>query len=100
MRSRCINYRLCGNYAKSGGKCAACVRAKNRQYQHPVYRANRAAILAAAHGVCGCPGCGVCSGACTRPATTADHVIPLSRGGDHTLRPMCVACNASKRNRV
>lgn len=36
---------------------------------------------------------------CGEPSKHADHVIPLSRGGDHTidnLVPSCAACNFSK----
>jgi 5-methylcytosine-specific restriction endonuclease McrA len=97
MRIRCINYRTCGNWAKGKGKCAACLRAKDHAYKHPVYRANRAAVLAAANGVCQCRGCGVCSGDCKRVANTADHVIPLSKGGGHdSLRAVCRPCNSSR----
>jgi hypothetical protein len=39
---------------------------------------------------------------CGKKATTWDHVKPLSRGGLHclaNLRPACVSCNSSKRDR-
>lgn len=100
MRIRCINYRTCGNIATKKGKCSACLRAKDRQYKDPVYQANRAAVIAAAGGVCQCKGCGVCDGDCKRAPTTADHIVPLSKGGDHGwLRAVCINCNSSKRNR-
>jgi 5-methylcytosine-specific restriction endonuclease McrA len=38
-----------------------------------------------------------CAFGCGRPATTVDHIIPLSRGGTHdldNLRPACWPCNA------
>jgi 5-methylcytosine-specific restriction endonuclease McrA len=100
MRTRCINYKTCGNWATTKGKCAACQRAKGRYYNNPTYQDHRAAVLAAANGVCQCPGCGVCDGDCKRVATTADHIVPRSQGGDHTqLRAVCVNCNSSKRDR-
>jgi 5-methylcytosine-specific restriction endonuclease McrA len=39
---------------------------------------------------------------CTGVATSADHVIPRSMGGDDSddnLRPACLSCNAAKGNR-
>lgn len=39
---------------------------------------------------------------CSAPATQADHVKPISRGGSHmlaNLRPSCASCNARKRDR-
>jgi 5-methylcytosine-specific restriction endonuclease McrA len=53
---------------------------KSRQYQR-----NRRLVLDAAEGRCYWPGC-------RRLATTADHIVPLARGGDHSagnLRPCC-----------
>ncbi|MEU7773666.1 HNH endonuclease [Micromonospora taraxaci] len=38
-----------------------------------------------------------------RPATTADHILPVSRGGTNDLanmRPACAACNYSRGNRM
>jgi 5-methylcytosine-specific restriction endonuclease McrA len=100
VRTRCINWRRCGGWTTRGGKCAACLRAKARRYSDAIYQENRRAVLAAARGVCQCPGCGVCDGDCRRPATTADHVVPLSAGGDHgQLRAVCLQCNSSKKNR-
>ena len=100
MRKRCINFKACGNYTTKGSYCPSCKRAKDRAYKDPAYVANRAAVLAAADGVCQCPGCGVCDGNCKRPATTADHIVPLRQGGDHTtLRAMCLNCNSSRRDR-
>jgi 5-methylcytosine-specific restriction endonuclease McrA len=48
-------------------------------------------VLAASDGKCSVPGC-------TRPATTADHIVALRLGGDHSvdnLRPMCPHHNSS-----
>lgn len=39
---------------------------------------------------------------CGKPASTIDHVKPLSKGGLHILanmRPACLSCNSRKRNR-
>lgn len=36
---------------------------------------------------------------CGRPATTADHIVPLAEGGSHAitnLRPACEQCNKSR----
>ena len=56
-------------------------------YNDPTYQRNRASILA------GSPDCSICGKA---KATTADHVIPMDAGGDHSLenlRPACGPCN-------
>ncbi len=40
---------------------------------------------------------------CSRPATTQDHVVPLSRGGRHEIAnvvPACKSCNSSKRDKL
>lgn len=40
---------------------------------------------------------------CGNPGTTMDHVIPISRGGAHSignLVPACASCNSSKRHRT
>ena len=37
---------------------------------------------------------------CGNPATSVDHIVPLSRGGDHelhNLRMICLRCNYAKR---
>ncbi|MFJ8152239.1 HNH endonuclease [Streptomyces sp. NPDC094468] len=39
----------------------------------------------------------------SRPAETADHIVPLSRGGTNdieNLRPACGPCNFSRGNRA
>lgn len=39
---------------------------------------------------------------CNQPATTFDHIVPVSRGGQtepRNLVPACVSCNSSKRDR-
>lgn len=38
---------------------------------------------------------------CRAPATSLDHVVPVSKGGPHTagnLRPACTSCNSRKRH--
>jgi endogenous inhibitor of DNA gyrase (YacG/DUF329 family) len=40
---------------------------------------------------------------CGAPGGTVDHVVPLSRGGQHTegnLAPACLPCNSSKRDKL
>lgn len=63
-------------------------------YDAAQYRTNRAIVLA------GSPICSLCGQAI---ADTVDHIIPLSRGGDHSLanlRPACTSCNSSRGARV
>lgn len=46
---------------------------------------------------------GKCAYCREQPATTADHVIPLARGGSNyigNILPACVACNCSKQDRL
>jgi hypothetical protein len=46
---------------------------------------------------------GLCAYCGVQPSTSMDHVIPLSRGGRHTIGnvlPTCVSCNSTKRNRL
>ena len=46
---------------------------------------------------------GLCAYCSVRPATDQDHVIPLSRGGRHTVGnvlPACRSCNSSKNDRL
>ncbi|MEU1585224.1 HNH endonuclease [Micromonospora sp. NPDC005710] len=45
----------------------------------------------------------VCSLCRRRPATTADHILPLSKGGSNdltNLRPACGPCNYGRGNRA
>ncbi|MET9890780.1 HNH endonuclease [Streptomyces sp. NPDC006465] len=56
------------------------------------YRKARAEILSAS------PVCSICH---RRPADTADHIVPLSRGGSNepsNLRPACGPCNYGRGN--
>lgn len=61
-----------------------------RPYNDTTYKKNRAIILA------GSPDCALCGGP---NANSADHIIPLMHGGDHSLdnlRPAHVRCNSIK----
>jgi 5-methylcytosine-specific restriction endonuclease McrA len=58
---------------------------KNPAYNRASYQTNRRQVLVASEGRCSVAGC-------PRPATTADHVVPLAKGGAHdvaNLRAMC-----------
>jgi 5-methylcytosine-specific restriction endonuclease McrA len=78
-------------------KCDTCeppgraMRSPTTRAQDAAYRRERDRILA---GSPLCHWCGV------NPATTADHVKPVARGGRHTgnLVPCCAGCNASKQD--
>lgn len=79
--------------------CATCEphgrehRSPTTQAQDAIYRRNRATVLA------GSPPCALrlrCDGA---PATTVDHIVPVSRGGTNALenlQPACGPCNRQK----
>ncbi len=78
--SGCSEHRRTNWHKKAPGRDAA--------YLNAGYRALRASILAT-KPPCSVPGC-------PRPATTLDHVLPLSQGGRNTrdnLRPMCEVHN-------
>ncbi|MFF3992454.1 HNH endonuclease signature motif containing protein [Streptomyces cyaneofuscatus] len=99
----------CKRLYSLGSRCVPCAKAgakrRERKRQHPrpspwargyntQYLKARAAILAAT------PLCAICY---SRPATTADHIVPLSRGGTNdiqNLRPACGPCNFSRDNRT
>ncbi len=47
--------------------------------------------------------CGGMCVKCAAPYEHMDHIIPLSKGGEHTLdnvQPLCAKCNLSKHNRL
>lgn len=87
----------CGT-PSTGARCRGCSyrHEKHRRpsfYQRGYdaeYRRNRAALLAS-H-----PTCAICGRA---PATTADHLTPISQGGTNSidnLRPACAPCNSGR----
>jgi 5-methylcytosine-specific restriction endonuclease McrA len=58
---------------------------RGRPYNSWLYQHNRQIVLAESGGRCYVAGC-------LRPATTADHIVPLCEGGSHlleNLRPCC-----------
>lgn len=84
-QTKCAKHHVSGRAGRS-----PTTRAQDAEY----YR-ERARILR------GRPPCALrihCDGA---PATTADHIVPVSRGGGHrgNLQPACAKCNAAKGNR-
>ncbi|WP_374191306.1 HNH endonuclease [Streptomyces argyrophylli] len=85
MCSRCKRLHPLGSQCEPCTSTAAKRREQKRQHTRPSpwargyntqYRKARAAILAAN------PVCSICN---SRPATTADHIIPLSRGGTNDI---------------
>jgi hypothetical protein len=86
----------CGTPSR-GSRCldhtAARTAFKNAVYGDPSYRSARAALL-------GRP-CELRLPGCTGVADTADHVVPVSRGGaGGPLRPACLHCNSGRRDRA
>ena len=80
----------------TGTRCPPCqrqyerTRRPDRHVRYPAeYEHNRALLLADSPR---CWSCGL-------SATTADHIVPRSRGGGHdlsNLRPACSSCNSSR----
>ncbi|WP_408056991.1 HNH endonuclease [Streptomyces changanensis] len=103
MCSRCKRLYPLGSRCEPCASAAARRREQKRKHTRPSawargydssYIKARAAILAAQ------PLCALCN---SRPATTADHIVPLSRGGTNdieNLRPACGPCNFSRGNRT
>lgn len=88
----------CGKPTTNDRYCDPCTphgrasRSPTTRAQDAEYRRNRAAVLE------GQPTCAYCP----RPATTVDHVRPVSKGGTNALDnlvPCCSWCNGSKGNR-
>jgi 5-methylcytosine-specific restriction protein A len=85
-----------------GTRCPTCHRnhdrtrrpTPNQRGYDATYKAARRAILA------GGPACAICH---TAPATTIDHITPVSLGGSNeltNLRPACHPCNSGRGNRI
>ncbi|WP_432029252.1 HNH endonuclease [Streptomyces sp. 1222.5] len=103
MCSRCKRLYPLGSRCEPCASAGAKRREQKRKHTRPSawargynadYRKARAAILAAN------PVCSICN---ARPAATADHIVPLSRGGTNemrNLRPACGPCNFSRGNRA
>lgn len=77
-------------------RCTSCSppgradRSPTTRAQDAEYTANRKTILAPAP---------VCHWGCGRPAATADHLLPVSRGGSNRLEnlvPACRPCNSAR----
>jgi len=63
-------------------------------YSSTEYKKNRKAILEASNYTCHY---------CNAPANTADHIIPVSKGGGHgieNLLPACTKCNSSRQDKT
>jgi 5-methylcytosine-specific restriction endonuclease McrA len=58
---------------------------KSPAYNRRQYQQNRLVVLATAGGKCYIRGC-------LRPATTADHIVPLAAGGGNDLTNLRAAC--------
>lgn len=93
--------RPCTNqYARERYATVKRVRQERRQHSHarkrnmkPISPDDQDTAMASTNGHCKY---------CDRPATTFDHVIPVSKGGPSTIDnivPACVFCNSSKKDR-
>ena len=81
----------CGRPTR-GSRCPFHERVAHAAYDSRAYRRRRRAVL-------GLP-CALRLPGCTVVATTADHVVPVSRGGrDSPLRPACAQCNSARGDR-
>jgi 5-methylcytosine-specific restriction endonuclease McrA len=67
---------------------------KANPYSSAEYKKNRKIILENSQYTCHY---------CNAPANTADHIIPVSKGGGHELSnllPACTKCNSSRQDRT
>lgn len=84
----------CPNLTSKGSHCAAHTTHRPGRPSSHAWTLLRARLLADK------PVCSICH---QRPATTIDHITPVSRGGTDdpsNLQPACRACNARKGNRL
>lgn len=83
--------KLCTTHGiHTGRTCPTCRTLKIRRYADPTYQANRRTVLAAQ------PACQVCG---ARTDLTVDHIVPIARGGGHSVRnlqTLCRGCNGRK----
>jgi 5-methylcytosine-specific restriction endonuclease McrA len=95
MLRRCLG---CGRRTR-GSRCPACYARQKAPYSDPVYVRNREVALRRDGFTCQM----VRNGRkCCRFATTANHRVPLSKGGSNAvanLEAACLACNSGKRDR-
>jgi len=94
-----------------GGRCRDHVNADCRARYAADGGARREKVVARRRGLVPIPGWwvtdlradfgGLCAYGCGRPATTNDHIWPVSRGGESrpgNLVPCCRSCNSKKKN--
>ena len=63
-------------------------------YNKQEYKRNRKTVLEASAYTCHY---------CKGPANTADHIIPVSKGGGNELEnllPSCLSCNSTRKNKM
>lgn len=95
--SRCGQWfaTVSGRGGRPRTRCEAC-RSNHDRIAGKRWKAVRAQVLA------GNPKCAVAT--CGNAATTVDHIIPLTKGGNPydlaNLQPMCRACNGAKSRTV
>lgn len=90
-RGRCDEHQRKA-WANPSANTRTLTRTERRRFHDMVLRGNPA---------CACTGwCGEHIGACTTPATEADHIVPIALGGAHHAREngqaLCTACHAIK----
>ena len=67
---------------------------KANPYSSAEYKKNRLLTLEGSNYTCHY---------CNNPATTADHILPVSKGGGHELSnllPACVRCNSGRQDKT
>ena len=90
----------CGALLSRGTRCPGCQGAKDRRRPSPSRRGHGRDYRKARAELIGEP-CELRYPGCERVATTADYVVPVSRGGtlEDGLRPACLHCNSVRGNR-
>jgi 5-methylcytosine-specific restriction endonuclease McrA len=92
-------------YASGGSGCRECDNLRKRSREHVKRARHHGAVVLNTkatgwRSMIDGKACAYCTGC---PATTLDHIVPLSRGGAHSndnLAPACVGCNSSKSGRL